>query len=114
MTAAPAYYVNVPAVEPSFRYLRPVKPEKRKIPQRDQLLLSYHWCGDLGFTDEQAAHRAGLLGTTFWKRCGECRQLGYIAPLKGNPVRKGTSGVSRMICQITQDGLDYLKERELV
>lgn len=102
------------AVEPSFRYLRPVKPQKRKLPQRDHLLLAYHWCGDLGFTDEQAAHRAGLLSGCWWKRCGELRDLGLIKQLKGEPVRKGTSGVGRIICEITPEGRARLAELGLI
>lgn len=113
MIIGPAYYVNMQA-EPSFRYLRPTKPEKSKIPQRDQLLLSYHWCGDFGFTDEQAAHRAGLLSSTYWKRCSELRELGYIEQPKGEPVRKGTRGVSRLISQITKSGREYLASRGLI
>lgn len=113
MIIGPAYHVNMQA-EPSFRYLRPTKPEKSKLPQRDQLLLAYHWCGDLGFTDEQAAHRAGLLSSCYWKRCSELRELGYIKQPKGGPVRKGTSGVARVISEITPQGVDHLRELGLL
>jgi hypothetical protein len=82
---------------------------KRAPTQKVMLLRAYSDAGNRGFTDEQAAYRSGLLGSCFWKRCGELRDLGYIKQPEGEPVRKGTSGVSRIISVITQDGVDYLR-----
>ena len=81
---------------------------KRAPTQKMKLLRAYAYAGERGFTDEQAAHYAGLLGSCFWKRAGELRADGYIAQPEGDPVRRGTAGVSRIICVITQDGLDRL------
>lgn len=81
---------------------------KRAPTQKLRLLAAYDYAGERGFTDEQAAHYAGLLGTCHWKRSSELRFDGYIAQPDGQPVRKGTSGVSRIICVITQEGADLL------
>lgn len=81
---------------------------KRAPTQKLRLLAAYDFAGERGFTDEQAAHYAGLLGSCFWKRAGELRADGHIAQPEGEPVRKGTSNVSRIICCITQDGVDHL------
>lgn len=82
--------------------------KKRAPTQQMRLLRAYAYAGDRGFTDEQAAHYAGLLGSVFWKRAGELRALGYIEQPEGCPVRKGTSGVSRIICCITVKGRRHL------
>lgn len=84
---------------------------KRAPSQKLRMLAAYDFAGERGFTDEQAAHYAGLLGSCFWKRAGELRGMGYIAQPDGEPVRKGTAGVSRIICVITQDGADHLHSK---
>jgi len=52
-------------------------------------------------TDEEAAIRAGLEHTCYWKRCGELREDGHIKQVldpQGNPVtRTGAAGVSRIV-----------------
>lgn len=53
-------------------------------------------------TDEEAAERAELLHTCYWKRCGELRELGYIE--HNGTTRMGGAGVHRIVCQITPEG----------
>lgn len=82
--------------------------ERRAPSQQIRLLRAYSYAGNDGFTDEQAAHKAGLLGSCYWRRCTSLRSLGYIRQPEGLPVRKGSSGVSRIICEITELGYAYL------
>lgn len=82
---------------------------KRTPSQKVRLLRAYSYAGDAGFTDEQAAHKAGLLGSCYWRRCTDLRSLGFIEQPAGEPVRKGSSGVSRMISCITLKGYRYLR-----
>lgn len=84
---------------------------KRAPSQRLRLLQAFEFAGERGFTDEQAAHYAGLLGSCYWRRCTDLRAEGYVAQPDGEPVRKGTAGVSRIICVITQDGADHLHSK---
>lgn len=83
--------------------------EQRAPNQKIQLLRSYAYAGHRGFTDEQAAQHAGLTGTCFWKRCGELRARGWIEQPEGEPTRKGSAGVGRIICTITVEGQAYLR-----
>lgn len=85
-----------------------VAVKERAPSQKIQLLRAYDYAGERGFTDEQAAYYAGLLKSCYWRRCTDLRSLGYIEQPEGSPVRKGTSGVSRIICTITTEGVAYL------
>lgn len=58
-----------------------------------------HYPGAL--TDEEAAKRAGLEDTCYWKRCGELREDGHIGQIfdrHGTPeTRTGSAGVARIL-----------------
>jgi hypothetical protein len=85
---------------------------KRAPTQRDRILQSYA-DEHMGLTDDQAAGKAGLLTACYWKRCGELRALGYIAPEHedGKPItRMGGSGSARIVCWITDEGTARLEE----
>lgn len=73
--------------------------------QKEKLLALYKQAWPFGFTDEEAAERAGLLDSCYWKRCNELRQDGKIVPAcdaSGTPyTRKGKAGVSRIVCTAT-------------
>ena len=78
--------------------------------QRAHLLAMYernHWREE-GLTDEEAAERAGLLGSCYWKRCGELRDEGWIEVVRdsdGTPVtRLGSAGSPRFASRITAAG----------
>lgn len=73
--------------------------------QKAKLLKVF--AGGLPLTDEQAAEVAGLLGSEFAKRCGELREDGMIA-LTGE-TRLGRAGVSRIVSQITERGLEIAR-----
>jgi hypothetical protein len=80
--------------------------------QRDRILQSYA-DQHMGLTDDQAADAAGLLGSCYWKRCGELRAAGYIAPeyADGKPItRMGSAGSARIVCWITDEGTARLEE----
>jgi hypothetical protein len=87
---------------------------------RGRLLKAYSVLGQdhLGLTDEEAAHIAGMPVTScWWKRCGELRKMGYIAPVPEEDadtyvVRKGAAGVARMVCAITPEGRSALYSME--
>ena len=79
--------------------------------QRGKLLLAYFSDSfeKSGLTDEEASRVAGVpQNSCWWKRSGELRELGLITPMtndNGDLIRrKGTSGVSRMVCVITDEG----------
>lgn len=87
--------------------------------QRGKLLRAYYreyLDRNLGMTDEEAAVKAGVFLSCYWKRCGELRHGEYIAPvLDDNGVieaRVGTAGVRRMVCRITPKGLAMVREME--
>ena len=88
----------------------------RRVPQRDRLLAQYGKAY-LGLTDEEAAVNAGLEKSCYWKRCGELRELGYISTMQkpgfaaAEETRKGSAGVSRIVCWITAEGEDYLRSK---
>ena len=65
--------------------------------QKARLLEAYsrYWSG---LTDEDAAAYAGLLGTCYWKRCGELRADGKIVPT--GQTRMGSAGVPRIVCRL--------------
>lgn len=89
----------------------------RRAPnQRLEMLLQWqqaHRNGEDGLTDEEAAERAGLLGSCAWKRAGECRAEGWIAWHPDGTVRKGHARVNRKVSVITSEGLAALARREL-
>ena len=75
--------------------------------QKYKLLLAFKE-NPSGLTDEEAARWAGLpLTSCYWKRCGELREDGLIAPLQ-HPVTKeivtrtGQAGVQRIVCIYAQ------------
>lgn len=68
--------------------------------QKRRLLEAYAEGATL--TDEEAAERAELTHTCYWKRCGELRDLGYIE-FTGE-TRTGGAGVQRIVCSITPNG----------
>lgn len=63
------------------------------------------------WSDEQAARHAGLLGTEYATRCSELRSAGLIQMVDG-VTRKGSSGMCRVVSQITEEGLRLLEELE--
>mgnify|MGYP006921296537 CR=1 FL=1 len=76
--------------------------------QRARLLAVYAqpWMGG-EWTDEEAAQRAGLLGSCYWKRCGELRDGGWleVVAVNGQEVtRTGAAGSPRIVCRITPAG----------
>jgi hypothetical protein len=70
-----------------------------------------HRAGENGLTDEEAAERAGLLGSCSWKRAGECRAEGWIQWHPDGSVRKGHARVNRKVSVITADGQAVLARR---
>jgi hypothetical protein len=73
------------------------------------LLLRQYADGDW-FTDDEAANLAGLLakpGCCWWHRCSDLRADGLIETV-GTAVSPLT-GETRIICQITQAGLNVLE-----
>jgi hypothetical protein len=78
--------------------------------QQGRLLLAYAANGDgPGLTDEEARVSAGIAERScWWKRCGELRAAGLIAPLEDaegvQVTRTGSSGMQRAVCVITPEG----------
>lgn len=72
--------------------------------QKVKLLAAYAIYFEL--TDDEAARYADLLGATYWRRCGELRDLGLIEDT--GKTRAGLAGVNRMICRITTAGHEAL------
>jgi hypothetical protein len=77
--------------------------------QRGQLLLAYLTAGEAGLTDEEARVSAGIAErSNWWKRCGELRAAGLIAVVQdqfeNTLTRVGSSGTSRIVCEITLEG----------
>lgn len=70
--------------------------------QRDRLLDAFASSPIHGLTDEEAAIKAGLEHSCYWKRCGELRAEGLIAATVD--TRRGRAGVSRTISKITMAG----------
>lgn len=71
--------------------------------QKQRLLAVYVDAGPSGLTDDEAAVRAGLDRTCFWKRCGELRQDGVIEDT-GNVRRGPMFGELRIVSAITENG----------
>lgn len=89
--------------------------------QRARLLLAYYQGrkDGLGFTDEEAWQATSIPNRScFWKRCGELRALGYIAPVRDASDRiitkKSSLGSECMVCEITPLGESeaYLLEHQ--
>lgn len=80
--------------------------------QKHKLLVAY-WTVEThghtaGLTDEEAsAHAALPIRSCFWKRCGELRQAGLIAPT--GEERKGDAGTPRIVCRITEAGKEWFR-----
>jgi hypothetical protein len=66
--------------------------------------------GQGGLTDEEAAYQCGLLGSCYWKRCGELRRDNLIE-FTGD-TRVGAAGTSRNISRITERGRSALRPPE--
>lgn len=88
-----------------------------RAPSQSLRLLQAYLLSTKGYTDEEAAAKAGLLNSCYWKRCGELRQEGYIKPVRlpdGRVLtRTGWAGTQRMICAPTQAGRELLVEKGL-
>lgn len=78
--------------------------------QKTKLLAAYAIYFEM--TDEEAATQADLLRSTYWKRCGELRDLGLIEDT--GKTRAGHAGVQRMVCRITDKGHIVLANLEKV
>ena len=76
--------------------------------QRRRLLEAYEdGIVRLFLSDEEAAERAGLLRTGFWKRCSELRAAGLIVR---TGTKEGSCGTEVMVCRITVLGHDVLRD----
>jgi hypothetical protein len=100
---------------PKMRY-----PYHKKVfrvgSQLHRLLVAYGIHSSIGLTDEEAAGRAGLLKSCYWKRCGELRDDKLIKVLykDGLPVaRLGSAGTNRAVSCITDAGRAYLRQLDL-
>jgi hypothetical protein len=85
----------------------------RRENQKTRLLRTYV-NAPLGLTDDEAAQEADLEDTCYWKRCGELRELGYIATLTIAGVtltKMGLHGSRRIVCWITDEGEKHLEGR---
>lgn len=81
--------------------------------QKHALLTAYAAVAPwLGLTDEEAATLCGLDRACYWKRCGELRAEGLIAPLlnidDAPHTRPGSAGVPRIVCVATWEGREAL------
>jgi hypothetical protein len=74
--------------------------------QKARLLIAYATRGDL--TADDAAHHADLLGSCYWKRCGDLRAAGLIEP--AGYTRPGRSGDAQMVCRITTLGRQVVSQ----
>jgi hypothetical protein len=78
--------------------------QMRSGTQKVKLLAAYAIYFEL--TDDEAASYADLLHATYWRRCGELRDLGFIEDT--GKIRPGRAGVNRMVCRITKAGHEAL------
>jgi hypothetical protein len=84
--------------------------------QRALLLAAYTW-GERhqharfreGLTDEEAMEVAVEVSPSsgYWKRCAELREAGLIKDT--GMTRAGASGLERMVCVITDEGVEWLR-----
>jgi len=99
--------------DPSTSHAAAVAVAPKTGSHKFRLLVEYAGAVDRnGLTDAEAAARAYLLGTGYWKRCSDLRNDGFIAPLhdaSGNVVVRYTAnGDANMVCAITDKGLAAL------
>jgi hypothetical protein len=84
--------------------------------QKHKLLKAYDELPDgRALTDDKAAQRAGLLYATYWMRCSELREGGFIKQVVIDGVPQegmGLHGSPRMLCHITAYGRAFLEELE--
>ncbi len=75
--------------------------------QRQRLLSAFAEAAE-GLTDEEAGKATGLYASRacYWKRCGELRDLGWIADT--GRTRKSDCGHEVIVCAVTQSGLAAL------
>lgn len=63
---------------------------------------------DATLTSEELAHRVGLMGSEYAKRCSDLLALGYIRVAKDtnghDRTRAGDSGRQRLVFELTDDG----------
>jgi hypothetical protein len=112
-TPTPAATIR-PSEAPDFREGRHKRPDwstsvaganavaYRAGSQKAKLLTAFRDAYPHNLTDEEAAERAGIsLSSEFSKRCGELRQDGHIAVVRGEdrePItREGASGIPRLV-----------------
>ncbi|MGV8973209.1 MAG: hypothetical protein ACOH10_12880 [Rhodoglobus sp.] len=86
--------------------------------QAHRLLVAYEIHSSVGLTDEEAAGRAELLGSCYWKRCGELREDALIETIPGTGhdgvrTRVGSAGTARIVCRITDAGRAVLSKAAL-
>ncbi len=99
-----ASYVRPTDPPTSQQAARSRKNRLRWGSQRHVLLYQFQLAGASGLTDEQAGKEAGLYEkrSCFWKRCGELRELGWIAD--NGTTRKSECGHDVMVSAITPSG----------
>jgi hypothetical protein len=96
------------ATDPATSHTAADSVAYRSRSQKARLLAAYGHDyygrnGEVGLTDDEAALRAGLERSCFWKRCGELRADGMIADT-GTTRRGPIHGEPRMVCIITAAG----------
>jgi len=64
----------------------------------DRLLEEFQRAGSSGLTDYEAAVRAGLTASGFWKRCSDLRAARRIVPT--GETRLGPNGRQQMVCRV--------------
>lgn len=75
---------------------------KRSPNQRTRLLAAFYYADEHGLTDEEAAVLCDLIGSCYWKRCGELREDQYIE--FNGEARIAKSGTHRNVSVITVRG----------
>ena len=89
--------------------------EPRRFPQKMRLLFQYSKFRS-GLTNFEAGHHAGIPPTSsYWKRCSELLEEGYITVVKdksGEIVTRENPAThsEQRVCKITQWGISELKE----
>lgn len=86
--------------DPATSHMAAAQIDGKRPTQMILMLLAYaDWSA---LTDEQAASRAGLSHTGYWKRCSDLRSLGLIAPTGDTAV--ASSGMQQQVCRLTVEG----------
>lgn len=83
--------------DPATSHSALAKGRDKRRSDCDRLLAEYGRAGARGLTDQEAASRAGLTGTGFWKRCSDLRASRAIVPT--GETRVGPSGRATMVCR---------------